>query len=33
MYDGKRWWVVMTAWETERADNPLPAKYLPQAKS
>ncbi|MCP9494819.1 MAG: hypothetical protein MSG64_10230 [Pyrinomonadaceae bacterium MAG19_C2-C3] len=32
MYDGKRWWVMTIAWETERPDNPLPAKYLPQGK-
>jgi hypothetical protein len=26
--DGKRWWVVSVYWEGERADNPLPDKYL-----
>jgi hypothetical protein len=25
--DGKRWWVVSIAWDAERADNPLPAKF------
>ena len=26
--DGKRWWVVSIYWDAERADNPIPAKYL-----
>jgi hypothetical protein len=26
--DGKRWWVVTIFWDSERADNPIPAKYL-----
>lgn len=26
--DGKRWWIVSVYWEGERADNPLPDKYL-----
>lgn len=26
--DGKRWWVVSILWDSERADNPIPAKYL-----
>ncbi|HEY6338532.1 MAG TPA: hypothetical protein VIW68_08570 [Candidatus Sulfotelmatobacter sp.] len=25
--DGKRWWVVSILWDSERADNPLPAKF------
>lgn len=25
--DGKRWWVVSIAWDSERPDNPLPAKF------
>jgi hypothetical protein len=25
--DGKRWWVVSILWDTERPDNPLPAKF------
>lgn len=28
MNDGKRWWIVSVYWEAERADNPLPDKYL-----
>ncbi|GAB1341246.1 hypothetical protein MASR1M101_03730 [Gemmatimonas sp.] len=26
--DGTRWWVVSVYWDAERADNPIPAKYL-----
>jgi hypothetical protein len=26
--DGARWWVVTIFWETERGDNPIPARYL-----
>lgn len=26
--DGARWWVVTIFWDSERADNPIPAKYL-----
>lgn len=26
--DGKRWWVVSIYWDSERPDNPIPAKYL-----
>ena len=26
--DGKRWWVVTIFWDSERPDNPLPARYL-----
>jgi hypothetical protein len=25
--DGKRWWVLSIAWDSERPDNPLPAKF------
>ena len=25
--DGKRWWVVSILWDSERPDNPLPAKF------
>lgn len=28
MNDGNRWWIVSVYWEGERADNPLPDKYL-----
>ena len=28
MNDGKRWWIVSVYWEAERANNPLPEKYL-----
>jgi len=31
--DGKRWWVVSIYWDAERADNPIPAKYLKGASS
>ncbi|MGA9075414.1 MAG: hypothetical protein WB368_14965, partial [Candidatus Sulfotelmatobacter sp.] len=24
--DGKRWWVVSILWDSERSDNPLPAR-------
>lgn len=26
--DGTRWWVVSVYWDAERADNPIPARYL-----
>jgi hypothetical protein len=26
--DGKRWYVVTVFWDSERPDNPIPAKYL-----
>ena len=29
MNDGKRWWVVSIYWTSERADLPIPKKYLP----
>jgi hypothetical protein len=28
--DGRRWWVVTIFWDSERPDNPIPAKYLPK---
>ena len=27
-FDGTRWWVVTIFWDSERADNPIPAEYL-----
>ncbi len=27
--DGHRWWIASCAWDTERADNPIPPQYLP----
>jgi heme-degrading monooxygenase HmoA len=27
--DGARWWIVTIYWDSERPDNPIPAKYLP----
>ncbi|MFT5732918.1 MAG: hypothetical protein ACJA2W_000934 [Planctomycetota bacterium] len=30
MYDGERWWLLVVAWDAERPDQPLPAKYLPK---
>ncbi len=29
MNDGERWWILVVAWDAERPDQPLPAKYLP----
>jgi hypothetical protein len=29
--DGHRWWIASVAWDTERADNPIPPQYLPGA--
>lgn len=26
--DGTRWWIVTVMWDSERPDNPIPAKYL-----
>ena len=26
--DGTRWWIVSVYWDSERPDNPIPAKYL-----
>jgi len=28
--DGTRWWVVTIYWDSERPNNPIPAKYLPR---
>jgi hypothetical protein len=28
--DGKRWWIVTVFWDSERPNNPIPAKYLPR---
>ncbi|MFO7692976.1 MAG: hypothetical protein R6V57_07830 [Vicinamibacterales bacterium] len=28
MQHGGRWWIVTVMWDQERADNPIPAKYL-----
>jgi hypothetical protein len=28
LHDGTRWWVVSIFWDSERADNPIPARYL-----
>jgi hypothetical protein len=25
--DGKRWWIASVVWDTERADNPIPADF------
>lgn len=30
--DGTRWWIVTVYWDGERADNPLPARYLAPGK-
>ena len=30
--DGKRWWIVSSAWDTEREGNPLPQEFLPQGE-
>ena len=27
--DGTRWWIVTVFWDSERPNNPIPAKYLP----
>ena len=26
--DGARWWIASVVWDSERADNPIPAEYL-----
>lgn len=31
-HDGTRWWVVTIFWDSERADNPIPARYLNSGK-
>ena len=28
--DGTRWWIVTVYWDSERPNNSIPAKYLPQ---
>ena len=28
LHDGRRWWVVTIFWDSERPNNPIPAKYL-----
>ena len=28
-HDGARWWIVNGFWDSERADNPIPPRYLP----
>ena len=30
MFDGDRWWILDVAWDAERPDQMLPAKYLPR---
>jgi hypothetical protein len=27
--DGERWWITHATWDGERADNPIPAEFLP----
>ena len=31
LHDGRRWWVVTVFWDSERPNNPIPAKYLPKS--
>jgi len=31
-HDGTRYWIITIFWDAERADNPLPAKYLESSK-
>lgn len=28
LHDGTRWWIVSVFWDSERAENPIPPKYL-----
>lgn len=28
-HDGVRWWITHATWDSERADNPIPAEFLP----
>jgi len=28
-FDGTRWWIASVVWDTERAENPIPEKWLP----
>lgn len=30
--DGARWWIISVLWDRERANNPIPAKYLPGSR-
>jgi len=30
MFDGKRWWILSIAWESEHPYNPIPKEYLPK---
>ena len=30
LHDGTRWWIVTVFWESERPDQPIPQRYLPQ---
>ncbi len=32
LFDGKRYWVVQFLWDAERPDNPIPVKFLKDAK-
>ncbi len=32
-FDGTRYWIVTILWDAERADNPLPGKYLETVKA
>ena len=29
VHDGGRWWITHATWDTETADRPIPAEYLP----
>ncbi|HKS05222.1 MAG TPA: hypothetical protein VJR92_02825 [Gemmatimonadaceae bacterium] len=33
MNDGTRWWITSVSWDEERANNRIPAKYLPTTRS
>ena len=33
LHDGERWWITAIAWDAERADNPLPSRYLPRGQA
>jgi hypothetical protein len=28
--DGERWWIITVMWDSERTENPIPERYLPQ---
>lgn len=32
VHDGRRWWIVSAAWDTEREGNPLPKEFLPRGE-